>query len=479
MKPPYRGRFAASTPETRSDADAAAVVKARFGAGHVAWLAMACSILIWGTTELRAGQLANTGNWYRITLVLVAAATCAFGLLRNAGRLSRAFGGPLILLLVYGVIGMVSALYIPRYSLYSMWKASEFVIDVLAIGIVIGSVAPRPSARLAYDIMLGLFATLVFVYWAEALIVPAAAFVPSRGLIPFTLQGVLPIMNGNAVAFVSAVVAFIAWCRMLGRRGAARAGWSLVLAFAFGMLILAQSRTSLVGFFVAVAVQLLFARRFGLFALAGVVAMLVVATGVGNVAERFFVRGQSPELFSSLSGRTLAWQAAWEAFLESPVLGHGFAAAARADILGATGASTLHGAVFDVLVGVGLLGLVPWAAAIAWTSLRLLRLGIGAARVRRDGDAVDRGTIAEMLGVLALIIVRSTTSSGLALHEHEFMMFCTVLAFTMTAVPSRRGARVAAPGARPPQYQAVRSDARPGAKRPLRPTAPAARRRSV
>jgi O-antigen ligase len=252
-----------------------------------------------------------------------------------------------------------------------------------------------------------------------------------------------------------------------------------VLALAFAMLILAQSRTSLVGFFVAVAVQLLFARRFRLLALAAVVATLVVASGdIANIAERFFVRGQSQELFSSLSGRTLAWRAAWEAFQESPILGHGFAAAARAEILGATGASTLHGAVFDVLVGVGLLGMVPWAMAIAWTSVRLLRLGIGG-RIQSEAGAADGGTIAEMLGVLALIIVRSTTSSGLALHEHEFMVFCTVLAFTMTATPSRRETRVAAPGTGALRHQAVRNGERANAKHPLRPPAPAARRRSV
>jgi O-antigen ligase len=440
---------------------------------------MACSILIWGTTELRAGQLANTGNWYRITLVLFAAAMCAFGLLRNAGRLSRAFVGPLVLLLAYGVIGMVSALYIPRYSLYSMWKASEFVIDVLAIAIVMSSARSESSARLAYNIMIGLFGTLVFVYWVEALILPSDAFVPSRGLIPFTLQGVLPIMNGNAVAFISAVVAFVAWCRLLAGRGAARAGWLLVLALAFGMLFLAQSRTSLVGFFVAVAVQLLFARRFGLLALVAVVAIFVVASAnIASLAERFFVRGQSRELFDSLSGRTLAWRAAWAAFQESPILGHGFAAAARAQILGATGASTLHGAVFDVLVGVGLLGMVPWATAIAWTSVRLLRLGLGA-RIRRDGDATDRGTIAEMLGVLALIIVRSTTSSGLALHEHEFMVFLAVLAFTATAIPSRRTAEVRPTRARPRQYQARHPDARTSAKPPVPRPAPSARGRHV
>jgi O-antigen ligase len=450
--------------------------RARFAVGHAAWLAMACSILIWWRGELRAGELGNTGNWYRIVLVLFAAAMCAVGLLKNAGRLSRGFSGPLIFLLAYGVIGMVSALYIPRYSLYSMWKASEFIIDVLAIGVVLSGPQPQASARIAYRIILGLFATLVFVYWVEALVLPADAFVRSRGLIPFTLQGVLPIMNGNAVAFISAVVAFAAWCRLLARRGAAKAGWLVVAVLAFSLLILAQSRTSLIGFVLAVAVQLFFARRFALLGLLALAAVLVAASAdIVSVTERYLVRGQSKELFDSLSGRTLAWRAAWLAFEQSPVLGYGFAAAARADILGTTGASTLHGAVFDVLVGVGLLGFIPWAVAIGWTSLRLARLGIAVRSTHNDNGA-DRSAIAEMLGVLTLIIVRSTTSSGLALHEHEFMVFLAVLGFVTTAASGRHTGALASGADALRRVTAHRATKQASAASAVRPAMPSGKR---
>lgn len=404
-----------------------------FATGHLAWLAMFCSILIWGTGELRPGALGNTGNWYRITLVLFAAAVTAFGLLQNASRLSQGFRGPVVLLLGYGVLGMVSALYIPNYSFYSMWKASELVIDVLVIAVVLSHPRPQASARIAYNTVLTLFAVLMVVYWVEALVVPSAAFLPSRGLIPYTLQGVMPIMNGNAVAFMTAVLAFAAWCRLLRRGIVRRVFWLLVLGSALGMLILAQSRTSLIGLMIAVATQLFFDRRFGLLLLLSILAALVAASAqISTVTEEYLVRGQSRELVSSLSGRTQGWEAAWASFQQSPVIGRGFAAAARAEILGTTGASTLHGAVFDVLVGVGLLGFIPWAAAILWTIVQLLGLGRRGLSRRRVGN-LDRSATAEMLGLLALIIARSTTNSDLALHEHTFMLFLTVLAFTTAA----------------------------------------------
>lgn len=411
-----------------------------FGAGHLAWLAMFCSILIWGFGEVGRGELGNTGNWYRIALVIFAAALTGFGLLRNASRLSQGFCGPVVLLLIYGVLGMVSATYVPRYSLYSMWKASEFVIDVLAIAVVMSYARPLASVKIAYQTILSVFAVLMMMYWVEALLFPSSALGPSRGLLPYTLSGVLPIMNGNAVAFMSAVLAFAAWCRLLKRGGSARIIWLVVLISALSMLILAQSRTSLIGLAVALGVQLYFDRRYGLLVIiAALVALVTATTQLLTVTEAYVVRGQSPELFSSLSGRTQAWKAAWTLFEEAPIVGHGFAAAARAEILGTTGASTLHGAVFDVLVGVGLLGFVPWAAAILWTSLRLLRLGFSARTHGTEGN-LDRGAVAEMLGLLALILVRSTTNSDLALHEHAFMLFLTVLAFATAALHSARHA---------------------------------------
>jgi O-antigen ligase len=410
--------------------------KFRFNAAHLAWTAMFCSIFIWGLGEVRPGTLGNTGNWYRIILVVFAGFAGLYALLRNTNRLTQAFPVPLLLFLLYGLFAMISSAYIPAYSFYSMWKGFEVVIDVIVIAAILSYAAAQGSAWMAYRIIVILFGTLIAVYWIEALLVPSGAFLPSRGLIPVTMQGVLPVMNGNAFAFLSAVVAFAAWCGLLTSRGLLRRGFSsLVFVWAVITLLLAQSRTSLIGLVVAICVYLLFNRRWGLLALIVVGAAIAAAlTPFADVTEQYVIRGQSQQLFTSLSGRTHAWAAAWALFQESPVIGHGFAAAARAEILGTSGASasTLHGAIFDVMVGVGLLGLIPWVAGILWTSLRLLSLTGRSAR--RRNEALDRSALAEMLGLLALILVRSSTSSGLAMHDHTFMLFLAVLAFASAAL---------------------------------------------
>jgi O-antigen ligase len=411
----------------------AGIDRLRFTTAHLAWTAMAFSILIWGFGDMQSKTLGNTGNWYRIVLVLFGGATAVLAMVSNLERLSRALTGPVVLLSLYALFALISSLYIPEYSFYSMWKGLEVAVDVAILIALLSQRQPRASAVLAYRIILALFGILMALYWVEAWLMPSAALTPSRGVIPFMLHGVLPVSGENALAFISAVVALAAGCALLRSKGLLR--WmffALVAASAVAMLILTQSRTSLLGLVVAACVYLLMDRRFGLLAvmLTGL-ATVAALTTFTDLAERFIVRGQPKELFISLSGRTHAWEAAWALFQESPVIGNGFAAAARAEILGITGASTLHGAIFDVMVGVGLLGLIPWIAAIVWTSVRLLGVNLRPAP-KSDSWAVQ-GLRAEMIGMLALILVRSSTSSGLAMHDHTFMLFLAVVAYTCAA----------------------------------------------
>jgi O-antigen ligase len=437
--------------------------ESRINAAHVAWTALICSIFIWGLGEVRPGELGNTGNWYRIVLVLFAAIGGMFALLRNIHRLSQAFPGPLLLFLLYGLFAMISSAYIPRHSVYSMWKGFEVVTDVIVVAAMLSYAEAQASARMAYRIIVIVFIALMGIYWIEALLMPSAAFFPSRGIVPFAMQGVLPVMNGNALAFLSAVVAYAALCGFLNSTALSRQVLSLcVLAWALITLLLSQSRTSLIGLVVAICVYFIFDRRWVLLAVIATGSAIAAAlTPLADVAEQYLIRGQSQQLFTSLSGRTHGWTAAWALFQQSPLIGHGFAAAARVEILGTAGASasTLHGAIFDVMVGVGLLGLIPWIAAILWTSLRLLSLAARAGR-RRNQD-LDRSHLAQMLGLLALILVRSSTSSGLAMHDHTLMLFLAVLAYVSAA--SRRASRDRAATPNRPQSVTSQGDVTPHA----------------
>lgn len=430
----------------RADSTTLLTGKAHFTLAHIAWITMFLSILIWGFGEVPTDTLGNTGNWYRIILNFIGTALAVLVLFRNGMAWVFQKSGPLVFMLLFGLIAVISSIYIPEYSLYAMYKGYEVVVDVLVVLGLVSIRAPQDGVLYAYRIFLYLFASLMCLYWIEALWYPSVVFLSAPGYLPpYRMQGVLPVMNGNSLAYVAATLAFAGICAWFRTRRAVKKAFLIgFIGFALLTLILAQSRTSVIGFAAALAVYLFFDRRWGWLALLGLTVILVLGfTQFANVAETYLIRGQNVELLENMSGRTVGWAAAWKLFLESPVIGYGFAAAARVRILGITGASSLHGSVFDVLVGVGLLGLIPWALAILWTGMRLFRMASFSHPWFRS--AIGRSIHAEMLGVYTLVIVRSSTGSTLAMHEHTFMQLLAVTAYTVAMLRAVRSARKAQP----------------------------------
>ena len=202
---------------------------------------------------------------------------------------------------------------------------------------------------------------------------------------------------------------------------------SYAVCSAFPALILSQARTSLVAFIIAIAIFTVMDRRKTLFIL--IVFATISAYSIDSLRQEsydFFRRGQSKTLFMTLSGRTLGWKAAWDYFNKSFYFGHGFASAGKFDVLGGGSASTLHGAAFDVLVGVGIVGFAPWVAAIAWTGILLIR-----SRKSRDRfkDPNERSMHSEMIALYSMLLVKTLTDSGLALHSLQLMLFLIVVAW--------------------------------------------------
>ena len=160
--------------------------------------------------------------------------------------------------------------------------------------------------------------------------------------------------------------------------------------------------------------------------LTGVIIMLF--TSGSEIISSYLLRGQSAELVSSLSGRTHGWSVAWEMFQQSPWIGHGFAAAARTDILGGqSGASTLHGAIFDIIVGVGLAGLIPWALAMLGIIKVMTMLTFKMSKWVRTN--YERSIHAEFAAITAILVIKTATSSSTAMHEHPFMLLLCVIGY--------------------------------------------------
>lgn len=410
-------------------------IDTKYSVAHLAWFTMFISIFIWNistgtSTTAQSNELGNTGNVYRIFLVMFSLAAGAYALMKNSGNLSKRLTLPIILFIIYAIVAFLSSLLVPVNSFYTMWKSMEIMIDLMIILAILCHAYPYENILKTYKLTIILLVILLAIFTIEAIVVPSIVLLPSRGTIPFTMRGYIPLYNGNSLAFLCAVVAFYSFSRMINFKKY-KAVYIILFAWSFIVLILAQSRTSLVGLMVAILVFTYFNKnRKTFYSLISLSVLLSLLASVASSIEAYLTRGQSAELMGSLSGRTHGWEASMEAFYASPIVGHGFAAAARTEILGVGGASTLHGAIFDVMVGTGLMGLIPWLLSI---------ILIGKALLHRKAIETIGGAYKiqhyEFMGLFALLMVRSLTSSGIAFHEHTLMLLLIIYGY-IASLPS-------------------------------------------
>jgi len=400
----------------------------------IAWVAMFLNILNWRLRDVVAGQsVGDFWDIYRIGLALLASIITVFFIMQNSERLSRALSLPMILLLIYSCVALLSAsLVISKVSFYSMWKAIELMVVTAVCLAILTHPKPAETADKALKYILGILSLLLCIWIIEAIIWPHEAFITSRGVIPYIMRGVMPIAQQNGLAFYSALVALFCVVSLYekNRKKIHKFGIIILLLIALTELILSQSRTSFIGLLVAVLVFLFFSGKKKHLAVVLFISFItLVIWGASGLLLDYLKRGQEEELILTLSGRTIAWSRAIELFKESPIFGYGFVAAARVNILGSVhggGMSTLHGALFDVIVGTGLLGLIPWLFGILIVIQRMLRIS-AYSLVRKNMHL--RIKHAAMMALLSLIMVRSTTSSGLAIHDHTYMFFLAVLMY--------------------------------------------------
>jgi len=322
-----------------------------------------------------------------------------------------------------------TGIYLEQNSLYVIWKGFEIVVASLIVVNLLSCPEPNRFARKPYELSVFIFCILLVVYWIEAAIFPSEIFAPQtgfKGAFGFTMQGYIPVKNPNSMGFLAAIVSFAMMCAFTRpARISKKTIYLSLLILSLGMLILAQARTSLAGFVLAAGAFLVLERRYKTLIAGGFVCgILFFFTQLTENVGAYITRGQPESHIEALSGRIYGWQAALSNFWEAPLLGHGFVAFSRTEI-GSGG--NLHGSVFEVLVGVGLLGALPWVSAILWTGISVLRLP----KLRRYGaiDNLRRSYDAEITGVFIIVASRGVTSSTLAEHGGELMLLLSVIVY--------------------------------------------------
>ena len=267
---------------------------------------------------------------------------------------------------------------------------------------------------------------LLLTVWAGVILWPGEALVPGGELLRFRIAGVLPRLDQDSVGESAAVLAMVALTRLqflTPERGGRSFYWTL-LTFGLITLVLSQTRAAIVGFVAGVTLVCFLSKRIAVSALlASIVVVLLSLTTAGDLLATYWQRGERPEVLQTFSGRLPLWEAAWEKFLQRPVIGYGAYAGARFAVLpkvGDTGLSSLLNSYLEVLVGTGICGLIPILLALAETWWLLTRTAAGSL-----SRPLERQLATEGIGVLTVI----TAHSSVELMWHPALVFLVILGF--------------------------------------------------
>lgn len=157
---------------------------------------------------------------------------------------------------------------------------------------------------------------------------------------------------------------------------------------------------------VAVGVLLVLPRRLrSSMVLVALYVGVVAALTVGSTILEWLTRGEDSETLGSLNARLPLWRLAVERVLEeSPIFGFGIGAS-RSVFVDETGLGGAHNAVLNVLVDVGIVGLLVWAATLVYASVVVVR------HVPRTGERITERAL--WLGTMATLVVNGVTTDGI------------------------------------------------------------------
>jgi len=386
---------------------------------------------------------------------LAGAATILWvGALWGKRRRSAALSGPLGMMLAWGLIALSSTTY-SNMPLATAAKSLEILVDV----VFFLAVAAFASGRLPrlWNLALGYCALMLAGVWISALVTPGGlGFRHWPGALWPQLTGVVPRMAPNTVGQLGVLLAVVALNRILSRRALDRSApvmWAGAAAFGLVTVIAAESRTAIVALAAASAVLLYVYRRLDLAACSAVSAVLAVSV-LSEELWAYIRRGQSWEAFASLTGRLSFWQEGVRFWLEAPWLGHGFYSGPRFDFNAVYTQGALfglHNAFLDVLVGVGIVGLIPFTAALVQTARRLTP-------ARRPSRLAYPFRV-ELLAAFVVLFCRGLAGPAFQTHELSLPLMLVVMALAHAfGVQPRRPAQ-------PARSASLRPSPRPG--RPL------------
>jgi O-antigen ligase len=389
---------------------------------HWLILLLYVSTLVFRKRDQDASQNQPLDAWALLRLLpemIVAGVLLARLLRRQTTWLKSLFEGLPGALAIYALLCAVSTIW-SVYPLWTLYKSLELLLDVAVFAAALSSIRSLKQYHTLFAWIWTIYAVEISWVWLQ---VPLW---PSEALEDWRLKGVYPATAWNSVGQTGAILAVLALCKLfpVGRKHD-RSFASVLFVFGITTLLISQTRNALGGFVVASALVLILSRRTWLAATMGAMGAIIwIFSRFGGVLLTFLERDQSTESMQNLTGRTDFWSYAWQQFLLHPITGLGAYAAGRFAIMTKLhiDTGTLHSDWIEMLVGIGIMGLVPFAIALFRTWWYVLR------SVRDTTlSLADRQMSLEAVGVLSVIFIHSFFNDELTWHAP--LLFLAILGY--------------------------------------------------
>lgn len=343
-------------------------------------------------------------------------------------RLSPWVMGPLGLILLYAITGLVSSFTISVDSLDAAYWGFNYLAIVLVLLAIVLVDDPLEDLRVVLQFTWCMGALLTLVLLGAIPFLGAGSLVESGGAsVGPRAYGVtdeiwgMPSTRNTGFARYAAITALVALGGVLRKNKLyVRVGWGIVLAASVYALILANGRTETLAFVASLAVMLSIERT------KRVINFLIITGGIillglrGFFSRFFLYITRTGHVDTTLSGRTLTWDAGWPLIRQNPWVGLGF----QADRIYLNWMH-MHNAFLHVLLQSGVLGggaillalLVVWFFLIKYFLLK---------------PPADKSLIPpEMPAVFLFVMASSMTESTFAYFSAAWLLSAPIVAYAV------------------------------------------------
>jgi O-antigen ligase len=145
-------------------------------------------------------------------------------------------------------------------------------------------------------------------------------------------------------------------------------------------------------------------------------------------------RGETVDQIGTFNRRTEIWSLAWESFLERPFFGLGFNSA-KGVFFDETGLGGAHNSVINVMIDVGLAGLIWWVVLIVASLVLLGRLRHIERRspiLLPGATGTARSDLLILIGVFVALLINSITTEGLGAGVNVMAIWLFISAAWLT-----------------------------------------------